>query len=452
MPRLNQSAFQVLNAELQRLCEGKPLEQVRRSLVLKRLEKLRQQEGAPATYAEIKDAIDDIFPEFDDRVIRKAASLNQPNPFSSILQWTVGLGVGAATLAGTVWVLNLPYPMIRWPVAKTAPIVLLPSFISMDHHYRQSIIYIEQADQLINNATSAADFDLGAAKAEQAQKHLDHLPVWFLGYYPQRYCSWFSCGWQFTLDEFENARALIGRMDAQIFQEKNAFTTLDESTLAVETARRRYEAVQTSEEKLAILASWQENMDKLAEIPPETLAGKTAQTRLQAFQRDYQTLTGTTASAKQSNTFVKVAKSYATKAVDLVQNPPKPETAWAQAADLWKIAIDELEKVPEASPGYEEAQALKAEYTANLGNVRNRQQLEQQASTALNGVRTQITVLLEETRQDPNTNVLPELQRLIDQLNQVEPGTTAYSEAQQLLEQANRRFNQIQAAIQEQAR
>ncbi len=91
----------------------------------------------------------------------------------------------------------------------------------MDYHYRQAIAKVEQADQLVNSATSPADLTLGEVKVIEAQKHLDNLPVWFLGYWPQ-YTFWF--GWQFTLDEFKSARANVGRMVAKVFQEKNAQT------------------------------------------------------------------------------------------------------------------------------------------------------------------------------------------------------------------------------------
>jgi len=67
------------------------------------------------------------------------------------IKWTA-IVLGSA--AGVVWVVNLPYPMIRLPVAKTAPILLLPSFISMDHHYRGVLAAVEQADQLVNKATA----------------------------------------------------------------------------------------------------------------------------------------------------------------------------------------------------------------------------------------------------------------------------------------------------------
>ncbi|MBC6477843.1 MAG: hypothetical protein GDA56_08670 [Hormoscilla sp. GM7CHS1pb] len=76
-------------------------------------------------------------------------------------------------------------------MARTAPILLFPSYMSMDRNYRGAIASIEQVDQLVNKATSAADFELGVQKIKQAQAHLDALPVWFLGYYPQRYCTLF---------------------------------------------------------------------------------------------------------------------------------------------------------------------------------------------------------------------------------------------------------------------
>ncbi|MEO0455533.1 MAG: hypothetical protein AAF152_02990 [Cyanobacteria bacterium P01_A01_bin.114] len=443
MPRLRDRAFGLLTQELKRLTP--PLEQVRYDIVLKRLEKFRQQEGPPLSYDDLKATVIDIFPEIDDQVLRKAAQLNQPNPLAKPLGWLIRLAAGAGVIAGGLWVVNLPYPMIRWPVAKTAPMLLLPSFIRMDHNYRQAIIYTEQADQLINNATSAQDFELGADKAAQAQHHLDQLPVWFLGYYPQRYCSWFACSWQFTLDEFEAARALIGRMDAQIFQEENALTLLDEGTLAVETAKRRYEALQSSEEKLAILAMWQTGMDKLNEIPAGTLAGETAQTRLAAFQRDYQTVAGTSASASQSNTYVQVAKRYAAQAAQVAQNPPHSAATWGRAATLWGEALDQLNQVTANSPGYAEAQTLRVSYLNNLEQIKERQATEQTALQTLKQVEDRVVRLIQTNSAQPTPNLLADLQSVINQLASIPPGTTSYNQAQQLLIQAENRLDVLRA-------
>jgi hypothetical protein len=62
---------------------------------------------------------------------------------------------------------------------------------------------------------------------------LDNLSVWFLGYYPQRYCSLFSCRWQFTLDEFEQAREGVARLEAVVFQDQNALVPLNEAKKAL---------------------------------------------------------------------------------------------------------------------------------------------------------------------------------------------------------------------------
>jgi hypothetical protein len=95
----------------------------------------------------------------------------------------------------------------------------------MDHHYRGAVAQVEQVDQLINHATSPADVELGEVKVKQAQQHLDALPVWFLGYWPQ-YTFWF--GWQFTLDEFQSARANVARMEAKVFQRNAGVPTFNE--------------------------------------------------------------------------------------------------------------------------------------------------------------------------------------------------------------------------------
>ncbi|NEP18513.1 MAG: hypothetical protein F6J97_16695 [Leptolyngbya sp. SIO4C1] len=446
MPRLNNRAFAVLNQELQRLCANKPLETVRYSIVLKRLEKLRQQAGAPLTYSEIKAEIADIFPEFSDRILKQAARLNQPNPLVRPAQWIASLAIGAGAIAGGLWLVNLPYPMIRWPVARTAPLLLLPSFMRMDHNYRQAIIYTEQADQLINNATSAQDFELGEAKADQAQQHLNQLPVWFLGYYPQRYCAWFNCGWRFTLDEFEAARALVGRMEAQIFQEQNALQQLAAGTEAVAAAKQRYETVQSSEEKIAILAEWQKGMDQLSEIPPGTLAGQTAQTRLNAFQRDYQTVAGTSADARQSNSYVQAAKQYAVQASELVQNPPHAASRWQEAARLWEDAIQQLNQVQDASPGYAEAQALRAKYQRNLSEIRIRQTEEAAAVQAFGQIQERVTRLIATTQQ-PSPETLAELEQIINRLDDVPAGTTVSQSAQTLRSQAAAHLQKLQNAM-----
>ncbi|MEO0868007.1 MAG: hypothetical protein AAFY17_06075, partial [Cyanobacteria bacterium J06642_11] len=423
MPRLSQRAFKILDAEMQRLCQDDSVSNVRRNMVAKTLQKFCQTSGPRLTLEELRTIVVELFPEFDDKILRKAAWVNQP---SAIVAGATRIGqvaVGLGAIAGSLWLVNLPYPMIRWPVAKVAPILLLPSFMQMDHHYRQAIIQTEQADQLINKATTVQDFDLGAQKAAQAQKHLDHLPVWFLGYYPKRYCSLFQCGWKFTLDEFKDARKLIGRMDAQIFQEQNALDLLDSSSKQVIEAQTRFE---TSEPptQADILKDWQQAMDQMQEIPPKTLAGRLAKKKLAAYERDYKTVAGQTANQGQSNTLLAAAQQVANAAIQEGQNPPHSVEKWKRIATLWENAIKQLDQIQSNEPDYVKAQGLKAEYTISLGQIQERKKSQAEAITLVQQAEEDIDSLLRQSGKQSPEQTVAAVNRIINTLKRVPKETT----------------------------
>jgi tetratricopeptide (TPR) repeat protein len=445
MFRLNHRAFDILQAEVLR-CSGNDLAgQVQREILLKRLEKLRSQPGSLLSLAELRETVIDLFPNFSESVLKQAARANRPaGPWSKL---TAAALVVAGTTGG-IYILNLPYPMIRWPVARTMPIVLLPSFISMDHHYRQATSLVEQSDQLVNQATASADINLGEEKIKAAQKHLDALPVWFLGYFPQRYCSLFQCGWQFTLDEFETARKQIGRMEAKVFQEKNAQTQLNQGKTALSTAKQQFQQAKTEAARSAAIANWQEAIDTLHQIPPQTLAGRMAQTHLVAYERDFQQVAGFAAGNVRTGTLIEAARQFATVAAQAGQNPPHTATEWTEVANLWKKAIDHLEKVPLEDSGYLDAQRFLATYQRNLGIVRTRLQAEEESRRSLELAQSLTNNILSSTPIDAaSTNrgyLVSQLQGVVNQTKKVQAGTTAYPEAQDLLRSAQTKLRQLQ--------
>lgn len=433
MRRLNDRAYELLAAEVERLVNG-PLEAVRKDIVLRRLNKMRLQEGTPLTYTDLKAAIDDIFPEFDEKVLRRAARINQ----GSVRQRFPGLGavgtaaIGTLVAVGGIWVLNLPYPMIRWPVSKTVPIVLLPSFISMDQNYRQAIASVEQADQLVNQATSAQDIELGAEKARKAQHHLDNLPVWFLGYYPRTYCGLFGCTWQFTYDEFKTARQDVGRMEAIVFQEENALQLLEEGTAAVEAAKQQYQTAEGNQAQKEAIAAWQSGLDKLNEIPPNTLAGRMGQTKLQAYQRDFEQISGFYTAGSRNSTLIDAAMQFAWIASEEAQNPPHTAETWQRIADSWEDAIDRLEQVPVDSDDYSEAQSRLAEYKNKLGIIRENQAKEARSHAAFKSAQEKTVRLSARIDRLSTTEYTSELQSILSELSEVAPQTTPYEDAQNM--------------------
>ena len=187
-------------------------------------------------------------------------------------------------------------------------------------------------------------------------------------------------------------------------------------------------------------------MDKLNEIPSETLAGGQAQTRLQAFQRDYTDLAGTAADIQQSNDFVAVAKSYGERAAVLVQNPPHSADIWQRAEEQWQEALKALEKVPENSPSYVEAQSLRGQYLDYKSDIEARRRQEEQAVATIQEVRQTIPRLIDQAEAGAVRGVRSQLQQVIQNLETVPNNTTVSAEAQQLYAQATAKLNELNQA------
>ena len=443
MARLNQKAYQILREEIKKNAGQDPISKLEKKMVLEELKKLRVQEGTPASLAELRQAVIHQYSNFSKKTLSAAAKANQTfelnksspgNILKSIAPFFI-IGVAGATVIGVV---NLPYPMIRKPVARIAPILLLPSYISMDRNYREAIAHVEQADQLINNATSAKDIDLGAEKVQAAQANLDRLPVWFLGYEPQMYCTFFSCTWQFTYDEFESARKLVGRMEAQVFQERNAQLELTAADTSLRQAREEYEMATNATEKQKAIANWQGAIDQMEQIFPETLAAKIANPKLTAAQRDFKQIAGSSASLKRTSNLIEAGKAFGMQAAILSQNPPHSATQWEQVAELWESAIGQLKQVKVDEASYGEAQAKLAEYQSNLGIVKIRISSEKESAIALKNAKQLIANWQSlNTAETPNQSEMARtLQLIVNELEIIKGGTTAFAEAQDLLNYA----------------
>ncbi|MGB5969009.1 MAG: hypothetical protein WBG70_11840, partial [Spirulinaceae cyanobacterium] len=370
----------------------------------------------------------------------KAANANRPSsPLWLIPQVALGLG----GLAGLIWVLNLPYPMIRRPVANTAPILLLPSYLSMDHNYRQAIAKVEQADQLVNNATSSADLELGKEKVTQAQKHLDALPVWFLGYEPQMYGSLFNFGWKFTLDEFETARANIGRMEAKVFQETNAFTQWEKAQQDIQQAKQTYQQAQDTTTKQQAIATWQAGIDQLNQIPPNTLAKQQAEAATEAYLRDFEQVSGLVAGNDRTNNSVAVAQQFHAQAKTSCPDAAHSANRWQECANLLSKATAMLEKVPPEDPGYVESQKLLAAYEAELGNIRIRKQDEEESVQAYQSAQNLITNLPKTVNESNRDSTANDLLSIINKLEQVKPQTTVYEDARNMITSAENKKKEL---------
>lgn len=442
MRQLYDRAFEILNQELQTCAKNDLAGEYGLKIVLNRLEKKRSQSGTPLNDEELRYLINDQFPQFNEKILKKAAKVNRPPGLFSKILWG-GAILGGIT--GFIAIANLPYPFIRWPVAKTMPLLLMPSYISMDYNYRQAISLVEQADQLVNQATAIADINLGIEKVKKAQIHLDQLPVWFLGYYPQAYCSFRECIWRFTFDEFETARKNIGRMEAKVFQEKNAYQEFTTLETALKEAQKKFPQLPPGGEQQKTIVAWQQAIDELDKIPSQTLAGKLAQKQLTSAQRDFKDRVGFVAGTLRGNTLIEAAMQFAVQAAKGAKNPPHNPQEWERVIKLWQEAIKRLEQVPIDNPSYSEAQKKLAEYQSNLGISENRLQSEKDARESVKQAKKMIATWQKTARsKNPDIGALiSELSDIIYTLQQVEAGTTVSSEAQDLQRSAEHTLNKL---------
>jgi hypothetical protein len=435
MNRLNERAFDILNAEIKRCLRTNPLDRGSYQSLRRYLNQLCLESGNRMTFAELLRAVQGIVPSFSTDVIRRAAAANtKTSEIGGFLKWGV---ITTTVSVGLVAIANLPYPMIRTPVANTVPIVLLPSFISMDRNYRTAIANVEQADQLVNQATSAADLDRGAVHVADAQAALDRLPVWFLGYQPRAYCIFFGCTWKFTLDEFEQARKQIARMDARIFQENNALVDYTAAQADLEAAREADAIAASNVEKNQALVAQQRAIDQLMAVPAETLAGRLARQQADNADRDLASTANSVAGDARTSNLVDAAKAFAMQAATLSQNPPHSAERWRQVVTLWEEATTKLRDVQPDDPGYAEAQTKLAEYQSNIGVTKIRLAAEESATRSFEQAKALIPEWQSIIADDPSDPQLVSLlQKILNELNQIESGTTPYEEAQTLRQQA----------------
>lgn len=294
MPRLYNRAFEIIRTELNNCCTNDPLGKAEKKICLQQLQQLREEQGAPASLAELRNTIVTVVPQFSQKELQKAAKANQTPGVLSKLKWPA---IFLTSSAGVIWIANLPYPMIRWPVAKTAPILLLPSYMSMDYNYSQAITSLEQAEHLIEQPTSPADFDLGEKKVKAAQKHLDALPTWFLNDWSDYKYWWYN--YSFNTYQLNAYRRKIGKLEAQVFQEKNAQKLLTDSEQKLKKAKDQYQLSPTPTDKQIAILAWRAALDELKQVPSQTFAGKTAKNKFGAYQQDFQEIVGLAADNAQ---------------------------------------------------------------------------------------------------------------------------------------------------------
>jgi len=353
-----------------------------------------------------------------------------------LLALLVGIPVGIVSLA------NVPVPGWRSQVGKNAPILLFPTYSSWDNAYKEAITNLNQAEQLINRPTSAADLDLGGKKLTITKDALDKLPTDFIDSEFDRSLYWYS--WYYSRSGFYAARSQLGTLESKLFQERNAQILLGTTEATINQSKLQYQEAKTSTDKQLAASNWKESLSKITQISIATLAGRTAQQKFSQYQKDFQETVGLFAGNAVTSNLIVAAQQFAWQAAKDGQNPPHQLVRWQQITGLWQEAIARLQKVPPTDlGGYPEAQRLMAQYQANLSEIQVRLDAERNSVMAFEQAQREITLLISIfSSVDRNRNV-SQLQSIINRLEKVQLGTTPYLKAQELLVFARKKLQEL---------
>jgi hypothetical protein len=323
--------------------------------------------------------------------------MNQPKPsggFKKLGKRLIWIGVLVGIPAGIIYVVNLPYPVIRQPVAKAAPLLLLPSNMAIDANFKKGQASVEEARQLIEEPTSPADLDRGEIKLKDGKSALDAIPAWYIADWADYSRGYWGYDGRFTPASLQATRIKAGQLEARVFQEKNAQIALSDVEKDLAIAKAQFKEAKSTIEKKAAAQNWQAVIDRLNQIPPQTMAGRKARQFVSTATRDLQTVAGLAIGNEKVVSLLGGAEEFAKKAAEAGQNPPHSSDRWNEIAKMWQEAVDRLEKVSVAdAQGYTEVQKQLAEYRANLAEVKVRLKNEQESVQALDQANQKLAAL-----------------------------------------------------------
>ena len=368
--------------------------------------------------------------------------------FKKFGQRLIWIGVLVGLPVGIIYVVNLPYPAIRQPVSKVAPLLLLPSNMAIDANFKQAQSSIEEAKQLIESPTSPSDLDRGDLKLKEGKTALDAIPAWYIADwadYSRGYYGW-GYDWRFTPAGLQSSRMKAGQLEAKVFQEKNAQITLTDAEQEITMAKTVFQQATKPTDKKVAIQNWQGAIDRLAQIPPQTLAGRRAKQMISTSTRDLKEVGGLAAGNEKSLSLIIAAEGFAKKAAESGRNPPHSTVRWNETARMWQEAINLLGNMPANDvQGYAEAQRQLAEYRSSLSEVRVRLQDEQEAVQFFDNANQKLTVLWASKGLDRG-EATSRFMAINNDLNKIKNGTTVYLKAQEVKIQVENRLKLLQQA------
>jgi hypothetical protein len=383
----------------------------------------------------------------------QAKSIAQPKSWGlkKLGKRLIWIGVLVGIPVGIIYVVNLPYPVIRQPVAKAAPLLLLPSNMAIEANFKKGQATVEEARQLIETPTSAADLDRGDLKLKDGKTALDAIPVWYVADWADYSRGYWGYNWEFSPAGLQATRVKSGQLEAKVFQEKNAQIALTDAEKDVTMAKTQFQQSPIAIDKKVAVQNWQTAIDRLNQIPSQTMAGRKAQQLAITSARDLKAVAGLSVGSEKVGSVIGAAEEFAKEAAQSGRNAPHSSERWNEIAGMWQQAIQRLEKITSDDvQGYPEAQRQLAKYRLSLSEVRVRLANEQESVRALDSANQKLVLLWANSPKDAKkldrNQAIASFMAINNDLEKIKNGTTVYLKAQEVEIQVQNQLKLLQQA------
>lgn len=182
--------------------------------------------------------------------------------------------------------------------------------------------------------------------------------------------------------DLESYQGQLSQLDETLAIEDQATEDYNSAlNLAVEASNLTQGSPHAADIWQQAVTKWQESVNHLKAIPSGTSVSGNAQTKLSAYQSNLTAIQGRLNAEQKAVQDFDRAKTLASEAVNLTQNPPHSSTIWQESAQKWQQAINLLKGVPNGTTVYQDASGRISPYQDNLAtvNANLKKQLEAEA-------------------------------------------------------------------------
>jgi hypothetical protein len=241
MSRLNQTAFDLLDAELQRSISGTSAD-LAYQFAKERLQRLCQADGMPANYPELRKILIDLAPKIRPSILRKAAAANCPREslycrVSHLFDWNP---LTVSVILGTAGLVALPFMRLSLP--SIAPVTATIAEVNPP-----------RSNEIIQTATTFASITQQSMKSQSLSVK----------------------EWQIVIDQWQESIDLLQQVSPQAQDYPAAKTLIQKYQQQQTKAQQRQQAEKTSAQALKVAQArvkWFSNKAKQMNAAEKALA------------------------------------------------------------------------------------------------------------------------------------------------------------------------------------